>query len=155
MHNRSLLPWLCWAAFAVGCATPAVGDPCLPEQVPINGFDVSETYIESSSVQCETRVCLVDHLDGDPRKDCSTRQGGGTCVPSEQNNQCNDQPDAVKCAAPEEVDERVYCSCRCNSDNTGFAECECPTGFECAPVLKQGNAGVRGGYCVRDSSVAR
>lgn len=136
MHTRNLLPWLCWVAFAAGCATPAVGDPCLPEQVPDNGFDDSEAYVESSSIQCETRVCLVDHLKGDPRDDC------------------RDQADTVICATPEEVDKRVYCSCRCDSDNTGFAECECPGGFTCAPVLKQGNAGVRGGYCVRDSSLA-
>jgi hypothetical protein len=137
MHKRCLLLWLCSAAVAVGCATPAVGDPCLPEQVPDNGFDDSEAYVESSSVQCETRVCLVDHLEGDPRKECA------------------DRPDAVRCAQPDEVEDRVYCSCRCDSDDTGFAECECPSGFTCAPVLKQGNAGVRGGYCLRDSSLAR
>ena len=46
---------------------PKVGAPCLPEQVPETGFDDREAYIESSSVQCETRVCIVYHLKGDPR----------------------------------------------------------------------------------------
>jgi len=135
MHIGSLFPWLCWAAFAAGCATPAVGDPCLPEQVPEDGFDDSEAYVESSSVQCEARVCLVDHLEGDPREGC------------------DDRSDTVTCAKSDEVDKRVYCSCRCDSDDTGFAECEYPGGFTCAPVLEQGNAGVRGGYCIRNSSL--
>jgi hypothetical protein len=103
--------------------------------VPENGFVESEAYIESSSVQCETRVCLVDHLAGDPRESCE------------------DQANAMSCATPEEIEKRVYCSCRCDSDDTGLAECECPSGFACAPVLKQGGAGVRGGYCVRKSSL--
>jgi hypothetical protein len=59
----------------------------------------------------------------------------------------------VTCATPEEIEKRIYCSCRCDSDDTGLAECECPSDFTCAPVLKQGGAGVRGGYCVRKSSL--
>lgn len=59
----------------------------------------------------------------------------------------------MECATAAEVEERVYCSCRCNSDDTGFAECECPSGFTCGSVLKQGNAGVRGGYCIRKSTL--
>jgi len=54
-----------------------------------------------------------------------------------------------------QVEERVYCTCRCNSGNTGFAECECPDGFSCVNVLEQGGPGVRGGYCVRNTSVSQ
>ena len=53
-----------------GCSTPAVGAPCLPEQVPEDGFQDSEAYVESSSVQCETRTCIVFRLRGDPREGC-------------------------------------------------------------------------------------
>lgn len=132
-----------------GCATPAVGDPCLPEQVPETGFDDSEAYVESSSVQCQTRVCIVYHLGGDPRDGC-TPSGDSTCV-STESMQC---PPVITCASPEQIEERVYCTCRCDSGNTGFAECECPDGFSCVDVLEQGGPGVRGGYCVRNTSVA-
>jgi hypothetical protein len=153
MYDRSqartfLLVSLCLAAFATGgCATPAVGDPCQPEQVPANGFVDSEAYVESSSVQCETRVCIVYHLDGDPREDCEARGGcqvsGGTCA-----------DDVLRCADDVEIAKRMYCTCRCDSGNTGFAECECPDGFSCVDVLEQGGPGVRGGYCVKNGSVS-
>lgn len=119
-----------------GCATPAVGAPCLPEQIPESGFDKREAYIESSSVQCETRVCMVYKLNGDPTEGC---------VPSE----------IKACPTPKEVESSVYCTCRCDSGNTGFAECECPDGFSCVEVLSKGGPGVRGGYCVRNESVSR
>lgn len=148
MQARSLLlVSLCLAAFATGCATPAVGDPCLPEQVPEDGFVDSEAYVESSSVQCETRVCIVYHLDGDPRKDCPERGG---CVKTDTNQCLGD--DVLRCAPADAVEKAAYCTCRCDSADTGFAECECPDGFSCVDVLEQGGPGVRGGYCVRNGS---
>ena len=117
------------------CATPAVGAPCLPEQIPESGFDPREAYIESSSVQCETRVCMVYRLDGDPQKGCAPT-------------------DMKKCPDKTEVERSVYCTCRCDSGSTGFAECECPDGFSCVEVLNKGGPGVRGGYCVRNDSVS-
>ena len=118
-----------------GCGTPAVGAPCLPEQIPDNGFDPREAYIESSSVQCETRVCMVYKLEGDPQEGCA---------PSP----------TKKCPTPAEVERSIYCTCRCDSGSTGFAECECPDGFSCVEVLNKGGPGVRGGYCVRSNSVS-
>src|SRR6476661_5916075 len=103
-------------AFGTGCSTPAVGAPCLPEQIPEGGFSPKEAYIESSSVQCETRVCLVYQLAGDPRDNC--------------------KPTADKaCATKSQVADRVYCTCRCDAQGTGFGECECPSGFNCVEVL--------------------
>lgn len=134
-----------------GCSTPAVGAPCLPEQVPETGFDETEAYIETSSVQCETRVCMVYQLKGAPR-------GSADCVEPSQCRVCvagdmDCVPD-VCCASDEDVDERVYCTCRCDAPEGDFAECSCPTGFTCAQVLEQGNAGVRGKYCVRDGTIS-
>ena len=94
------------------------------EQIPESGFDPFEAYIESSSVQCETRVCMVYHYEGDPKANADSA----------------------------EVDDRVYCTCRCNSADTGFSECDCPDGFSCVDVLEQGGPGVRGGYCVRNGT---
>jgi hypothetical protein len=112
-----------------------VGDPCLPEQVPDDGFEISEAYIESSSVQCQTRVCMVWKLQGAP-------QGSAPCV-----------KDPSKCAAQTDVDKKVYCTCRCDAGNSRFAECTCPSGYTCTPVLEQGSEGVRGSYCVLSETV--
>ena len=130
-------------ALLSGCSTPAVGAPCLPEQVPDTGFSELEAYVESSSVQCETRVCIVYKLDGDPREGC---------VPAPATD-CDAKDPTCKplkrCADPSEVGKRVYCTCRCDAKGTGFAECACPDGFTCVDVLEQGGPGVRGGYCVK------
>ena len=133
------------SSFMFGCSTPAVGAPCLPEQIPEEGFADQEAYIESSSVQCETRVCIVFRLRGDPREGCVPMMAN--CNPSDPN--C--APDKY-CATPQDVEKRVYCTCRCNSADTGFAECECPDGFTCVDVLEQGGPGVRGGYCVKNGT---
>jgi hypothetical protein len=117
------------------CGAPAVGDPCLPEQVPDDGFEISEAYIESSSVQCQTRVCMVWKLQGAPN-------GSAPCV-----------KDHMKCAAQADVDKKVYCTCRCDAGNSRFAECTCPSGYTCTPVLEQGSEGVRGSYCVLSETV--
>ena len=125
---------LLWLA-ASGCASSAVGDPCVPEAVPEGGFLASETYLETSSVQCATRVCLVRGLMGDPNNiqedDCP--QGDATCVPAS------------------EVERSVYCSCRCGAPaESGLPTCGCPGGFICEEVLETGGDGLRGSYCVRD-----
>jgi hypothetical protein len=130
-------PWLGAALVLIaGCSTPPVGAPCLPEQIPESGFSAKEAYIESSSVQCETRVCIVYQLAGDPRD---------TCQASAAN------PENI-CADKTEVAERVYCTCRCDSQGSGFGECECPSGFSCVEVLSQGDRGVRGSYCVKSDT---
>jgi hypothetical protein len=125
-----------WVALGSACSTPAVGAPCLPEQIPATGFSSKEAYIESSSVQCETRVCLVYQLAGDPRDSC--RPG----------------MDKV-CAPKQDVADHVYCTCRCDAAGTGFSECECPDGFSCVEVLNQGDRGVRGSYCVKSSTTSQ
>ena len=117
------------------CGAPAVGDPCLPEQVPDDGFEISEAYIESSSVQCQTRVCMVWKLQGAPL-------GSAPCVSGR-----------ATCAEQADVDKKVYCTCRCDAGNSRFAECTCPSGYTCTPVLEQGSEGVRGSYCVLSETV--
>lgn len=144
---------LCAVACAAmsACATPAVGDPCLPEQVPKSGFDEREAYIESSSVQCQTRVCIVYRLAGDPRAGCVPRPASTNCDPM-TDPKCDP---GLKCADPTEIKDHIYCTCRCNSADTGFEECECPDGFSCVDVLEQGGPGVRGGYCVRNGTFTK
>ena len=116
----------------IGCQGTGVGDPCLPEDVQAGGFEISETYLETSSVQCKTRVCMVRELQGDTNNICSAVNTDPECV--QQN----------------EVDENVYCTCRCRAPaGSGVPTCSCPSGFECTDILETGGEGLRGGYCTR------
>ena len=118
-----------------GCSDSAVGDPCVPEAVPEGGFLSTETYLETSSVQCATRLCLVRDLQGDP----SNLQEDG----------CPAGPET--CVTASEVERSVYCSCRCGAPpGASGATCSCPGGFVCEEVLETGGDGLRGSYCVRD-----
>jgi hypothetical protein len=129
-------------ALAMGCTASFVGDPCIPENVPDDGFDPNESYIETSSVQCRTRVCLVYNFEGNPldiRDDC----GAGD----------------RSCATEERVDQGIYCSCRCafpegRDVDTSAPLCDCPSGFECRELLNVEGAGegAMGGYCVREDA---
>jgi len=133
-HYRSLflLIMLTTAAFAVGCEPPGVGDPCTPEVIPASGFDQTEAYLETSSVQCRTRVCIVYKIEGYPF--------GST--------ECNTQT----CASQETTDERIFCTCRCGTPvGVDGRTCECPDDFTCEEVLDIGPDGTRGSYCVRNS----
>ena len=137
-HLLVALTALAALAPILGCQSPGVGDPCEPESTPADGFLARESYLETSSVQCSTRVCMVYQLDGMPNRD-------DACVPSA----------GVRCATPAETAEHVYCSCRCAGP--GDRHCECPDGFACAEVLTAQTVpdGIRGSYCIRASTLAR
>ena len=130
------------ALLATACADTGVGDACVPEQVPAGGFLATETYLETSSVQCATRVCLVRGLMGDPN--------------NLQEDDCPlDPEDAAAgestCVLESEVEESVYCSCRCAAPaGSSVPTCGCPGGFKCEEVLETGGDGLRGSYCVRE-----
>ena len=130
-----LMGFVAISMVAAACSESGVGDACAPERVPNEGFLASETYLETSSVQCATRVCLVRGLQGDPNNlqedDCPF--GEATCV------------------AASEVAETTYCSCRCGAPaGSGIPTCGCPSGFTCEEVLETGGDGLRGSYCVRE-----
>lgn len=118
-----------------GCPAEGVGDPCEPERVPDNGFVATEAYLETSSVQCRTRICMVYKLEGDTRKIGCNEDG---------------------CISPVDFEERVYCTCRCNGpDESKATFCECPGGYSCTEVLtsEASGVGIRGSYCVKKSSL--
>jgi len=147
--RRSTLPWLGFIVLTlvgVGCTDEGVGDPCIPETIPCDstgsncGYQASESYIEATSVQCRSRLCIVHKLDNgtggltpsDPRKICT---GGDT-----------DEPD---CVEEDALKNSVYCTCRCGLEGSDRDFCKCPSGFSCEPVLTNGPEGIRGNYCVR------
>ena len=123
------------ALLGAACSEIGVGDACVPQQVPPGGFLPSETYLETGSIECATRVCLVRELDGDPNnlQEDGCPLGEDTCVPAS------------------DVAESVYCSCRCGAPaGSGLPTCGCPGGFKCEEVLETGGDGLRGSYCVRE-----
>ena len=139
---------------AFACANEGVGDPCIPEAVPCDsqgencGFRSSESYVEASSVQCRSRLCIVHKLDNrtegtaDPRLVDNNGDGidDATGVP------CNN-----RCVNNSHLDESIYCTCKCGGPKTREF-CKCPSGFKCEQVLNNENAGkgIQGSYCVRD-----
>src|SRR5437762_12513219 len=101
---------LCLAA---ACEEQGVGDPCVPEQegdAAFVGFDEHEVNVESKSLQCRTRLCLVNHFRGRVTRSENERA------------QCSHRP----------ATDAVYCSCRCaNVDgrtDDGPRYCACPEG---------------------------
>lgn len=146
---------LCTAAvlmttLALGCEAPGVGDPCNPESIPEGGFNDSEAYLETSSVQCRTRVCMVYKLPGYPSI-CLRRNEDGSCAEED----CK-APAGATCATAEETDDAVYCTCRCKAPPGSTAStCECPDGYSCIEVLDSEFAGegIRGSYCVKSRTV--
>ncbi|MFW6067087.1 MAG: hypothetical protein ACOC97_02025 [Myxococcota bacterium] len=129
-------------AVSIGCTGSNVGDPCTPESVPEGGFEASEAYVETSSVQCRTRVCLWYKLEGDPNKIVGT-------------DSCDD-PTSGECVTEEDLDQHAFCTCRCDApDDVDSPTCSCPSGFTCEELVTvtEAGQGVRGSYCVKDEAL--
>ncbi len=142
--KRFLLGTLFLTFALVGCEAPGVGDPCVPEAIPEGGgFNPLEVYLETSSVQCRTRVCMVYQFEGDPSEsfeECESPTGSGI--------DCASKP------LQDQIDDRVFCTCRCDTTTQGASTCECPSGFSCQPILdEEAGPGIAGSYCVRDSTL--
>jgi hypothetical protein len=152
-----------WAALA--CTPGGVGDPCTPEdeyQQTFNGFQVTETNVESRSFQCETRLCLVNHFQG--RVSCIPGQTAAQGTPYELDamGQPTSKPSATfdpVCSIPgtaaskdpaskdniivevpaqlqeRQTEQAVYCSCRCDGPDKNARYCECPEGFQCESLV--------------------
>jgi hypothetical protein len=152
-----------------------VGDPCTPEdeyQQDFNGFQVTETNVESRSFQCETRLCLVNHFQG--RVSCIPGQtaaqgqpyeldamGRPTTTPSSTFNPVCSIPgpaastdvtskDNIVVEVPPQLqnrqtDQAVYCSCRCDGPDKNARYCECPEGFQCEELVDDLKIGGGGG----------
>jgi hypothetical protein len=106
-----------------------VGTPCRPSAVPTGGFSAAESYLLRDEASCAADACLVRGLQGDPGADCDA---GTTGCPTEA-----------------EVEDHVYCTCRCDSADTGQPTCACPEGFRCEAEFTFGGSGLRGSYCAK------
>jgi hypothetical protein len=164
---------------ALGCTPGGVGDPCTPEdeyQQNFNGFQVTETNVESRSFQCETRLCLVNHFQG--RVSCRLGQPSQVdamsnplpagqynpkcSIPGTQASTDPNSPDNINVEVKPQLRDRqtekaVYCSCRCDGPEKDARYCECPEGFQCEPLVKDlkitlGASNLAGSYCIRSGS---
>jgi hypothetical protein len=149
------------ASLLAGCHGGGVGDPCVPEEEysrDFASFAAEEADTESRSLQCQTRVCLINHFQG--RVSCPYGQGEtqalqdprcfvpGTSTPVHHQV----EPQLLQRRA----DDAVYCSCRCDGPDSQARYCECPSGFSCTPVLPKlglGQDELSGSYCVREGTV--
>jgi len=135
---------------SAGCAPVGQGDPCTPEAIPGNGFVANEVYVETSSVQCRTRVCMVYHLQGNPEctsgvtDNCSQPAGPTNPCVSGSTNLCVQVDDPAQVQIDSNSPDRVFCTCRCSAGgNSALPLCQCTEGFRCVPDSDPG-----GGYCV-------
>lgn len=115
-----------------------VGAPCTL-QAPCTdracGFGPTETHVDKSSSQCED-ACLVHRLDN----------GTGGAVLANPEVLCDAAGQPAGCVTKAQLEDAVYCSCRCNGPKDAKGFCECPDGFECALVLSSGKP-EDAGYC--------
>jgi hypothetical protein len=158
--RRSSLYWIALGCVlslgAIGCTDVGVGDPCTPETVPCDsngencGYKNTESYIEATSVQCRSRLCIVRNLDN----------GSMGVVPSDPRNVCDPNADdnAENCVDESAILKSVYCTCRCRTAGgakTNQELCDCPGGFECKDILNLGGPGITGAYCVRNEATKK
>lgn len=141
----------------MACSDSAVGDPCIPEAVPDGGFLPKETYLETNSVQCATRVCLVQGLAGDPNNIEDLENPDNSCPLDCKPDDCEVEGccegELSTCVTRAQIDESVYCSVRCDApdDAAGAPTQSCPSGFTCELILQTGAEGRRGSYCIKDN----
>jgi hypothetical protein len=143
--------------FYLGCKEEMVGAPCKPE-IDNGNFNISiqgETWsIETSSVQCETRICVTQirpnpNAPSEVIEDCQNKQDIDHCWTNDGKNV--HEPYQLKFS---------FCSCRCadaegNTYNTNPDKydylCECPPSTKCVEVLKPMKGisdKIPGSYCV-------
>lgn len=145
--QSAVLSALAWPGLSA-CQVRGIGDPCTPEAIPTSGFDPREVYVETSSVQCRTRTCMVFRLRGDPSCVNSADPSRDTCTtdPARCDGNCVDG-DTDNPVPPNSL-QRVFCSCRCSATDANTPLCACSDGYHCVDVLTAGGVGVQGGYCV-------
>ncbi len=152
---------------AIGCQSGGVGDPCVPEDEydqTTSGRGIDEVGLETRSLQCETRLCLINHFQG--RVSCPYGQTDADLAKPDT--------DPARCRVPDSTDavtvpvsawntsrpaaRAVYCSCRCDGPDPGARYCECPSGFSCTSLVPDfgfGATELPGSYCVQDGTAYR
>jgi hypothetical protein len=108
--------------------TAPIGAPCLPAQ---RDYSDAQVVIETRSEACGDGVCLVYHLEGNT---------GPSCDASDSSQGC---------ASEEQIEDRAYCTCRCDAPPGSAELCACPDDFTCVDIV-QLRDDVAGSYCVKN-----
>ncbi len=144
---------------SAGCDPGHVGDPCLPDaeySATFPPFSLREVYLESRSLECATRLCLVNHFQG--RVSCplgqTTTDGEPACFVPGATERVQTEVPAWDLDRP--ASRTVYCSCRCDGPDPGARYCECPSGFECRKLAPETDldldAELAGSYCIKSET---
>jgi hypothetical protein len=141
-----------------------VGASCVPGDLwdpEFSNFGAEEVNVEVHSSQCASGVCLVHHFQGRP--DCPYGQAA-----PEDPNQFESPPCALPdgrarvatAVKPQLVDRRpedaILCSCHCAGPEGTGPFCQCPSGFECAPVIDFTFGEfdeLAGSYCIKAGTI--
>jgi hypothetical protein len=128
-----------------------------------NGYGSAEVVLGTDSPTCESTLCLVNHFQGYPS--CPYGQSSEDIynLPEDSPERCHAEggevvPDSVE---PQLLNRReedtVYCSCRCDGSDPGAARCDCPSGFECVPLVDDlgfdDSDEFAGSYCVKEGTI--
>lgn len=131
-------------------STADLGAACVlqdEENVSFSGYSVTEVVVESQGPSCATGICLSHAFQGRATcpygENCTTPSGAPVTA---------QVPPQLVARAP---DDSVYCSCRCDGPEGTGPFCECPSDFECRPMIADfGGASsaaenLTGSYCVK------
>ena len=168
---------LCAASLA--CEPPGVGDPCTPEVRPPSGqaWSYGEVSVETRSLQCRTRTCMVYHFFPAAREPGEPDWRLQAQWPTDDSAQapcrnigteefvkhfCRTKRDSgtiIIDGNPPLDNSDWYCNFDMTLVNASQPFCtfkcggagrtfECPEGYACREVVRMGPEGMRGSYCV-------
>ncbi|MEM9068745.1 MAG: hypothetical protein AAGE52_09570 [Myxococcota bacterium] len=153
---RSTLAALALVVAGCGNGSTDTHATCVPESVPLDGFPGGDLFLETSSVQCPSSICVIDQRDAD-----SALQISGSREACEQANERRirraeedgeDVGELDDCEPLPSIADRVHCSCRCSlpGGETDETTCACGEGFVCVDdAFTSGSDEIQGGYCLR------
>lgn len=121
--------------------TEPIGTPCSAQQSEY--FDL-QAIIATRSDDCGQGVCIAYHLHG--------RVDGECGAATEPDGPVGDASvvDDTECADPEQIDMRMYCTCRCDGPPGTTDLCDCPDGFSCVDTIAPTISSAAGSYCVKN-----
>jgi hypothetical protein len=117
--------------------TEPLGAPC---SLPQTEYFDSQAVIATNVDACGQGVCIAYHLEGRTDVECTETSGPDGSVSA--------TPD---CASPREIEQRMYCTCRCDGPPGATDLCDCPDSFSCVDVVTPIVPSVAGSYCVRNN----
>ena len=123
------------------CAAEAYSEPSDLGKVcqvtpPKHGFDDRDATLETGNPGCDTGMCLVYQLQGDPDPGCEE--------PSPDD--CDEGCFSRFCASQQEIEARMQCTCRCDAPDPDTDVCACGEAQTCTPLIFTGP--LAGSYCV-------